>query len=428
MSRWRLPHRHDGHDGQDERGSAMIVVLAFLVFVVPAVTAALSFASTASLLSGAQTQSTVAQYTSTGGTEHGLYRIVHETGYADGLVLDSSDLYTVQINGRTVNVSVTKLSATVHDPPPSAYNSKQRLYAGKVVTPETASPSTLTTFTYTITVTNGSGTTKGINQVVDELPAGFSYVAGTTTGLTTGDPSVSGQELEWDVASMGIDLGPAASIELSFDAQASVPEGVYCNEAWVRPGGDNTSSGKTAAVTVGSPSSGVCDGTAVAVSAAVDPDSVIAGISTTFAFAVVIDNIGSTDAGVSEVRDLLPVGFLYVASSTGGDLTAQEPNTQFQQGRQRLTWSFNPSVTIPSGESRTLLLEADAALPPARYASDLRVTVDELASAILVLEAAPVDVLGPIWIEATDGNATASTLVWTRDGYYEVTTWVLEGL
>ena len=38
------------------------------------------------------------------------------------------------------------------------------------------------------------------------------------------------------------------------------------------------------------------------------------------------------------------------------------------------------------------------------------------------------DVLGPIWIEATDGNATASTLVWTRDGYYEVAAWGLEGL
>ena len=420
MRRWRLP--------QDEHGSAMIVVLAFLVFVIPAVTAALSFVSTASTVSGAQTRSAIAQYTSTGGIEHGLYRIVHEAGYADGLVLDASDLYTVLINGRTVNVSVTKLSATVHDPPPSTYNSKQRLYAEKVVTPETASPSTLTTFTYTITVTNGDETEKGINQVVDELPTGFSYVAGTSTGLTTSDPSISGQELEWDVASMGIDLAPDESVVLSFDAQASVPEGVYCNEAWVRPGGESTSSGKTATVTVGSPSSGVCDDTAVAVSATVDPDSVIAGIATTFAFAVVIDNIGSTDVGVSEVRDLLPAGFLYVASSTAGDLTAQEPDTKFHQGRQRLTWTFSPSVTIPSGESRTLLLEADATLAPGRYGSELRVTVDELASAILLQEAAPVDVLGPILIEASDGNATASMLVWVREGYYEVTEWNLEGI
>ena len=406
----------------------MIVVLAFLVFVVPSVTAALSFAATASTVAGAQTRSAIAQYTATGGAEHGLYRVVHEAGYADGLVLDAADLYTVLINGRTVNVSVTKLSATVFDPPPSTYNSKQRLYAEKAVTPETASPSTLTTFTYTITVTNGSKTAKGINQVVDELPAGFSYVGGTTTGLTTNDPTVSGQQLEWDVASMDIDLAPDDSVVLSFDAQASVPEGVYCNEAWVHPGGENTSSGKTAAVTVGSPSSGVCGGTAVAVSATVDPDSAVAGVSTTFAFAVVIDNIGSTDVGVSEVRDLLPAGFLYVASSTAGDLTAQEPDTKFHQGRQRLTWTFSPSVTIPSGESRTLLLEADATLAPGRYGSELRVTVDELASAILLQEAAPVDVLGPILIEASDGNATASMLVWVREGYYEVTEWNLEGI
>ncbi len=414
---------------RDERGGAILVVLAFLVFVVPTVVAALSFAATASKDAGAQTRSAIAQYASTGGADHGLYRVVHEAGYADGLVLDVADLYTVLINGRTVDVIVTKLSATVHEPPPSTYNSNQRLYAEKVVTSETASPSTLTTFTYTITVTNGDEIDKGINQVVDELPAGFSYVAGTTTGLTTNDPSISGEELEWDVASMGIDLAPNESIVLSFDAEASLPEGVYCNEAWVRPGGrDNTSSGKTAQVTVGSPAAGVCDGTAVRVSATVDPDSAVAGIPATFAFTVVIDNIGSTDVGVSEVRDLLPAGFLYIAGSTAGDLTVQEPSTQFQQGRQRLTWSFSPSETVPSGESRTLLLDADATLAPGRYGSDLRVTVDEIASPLVLLETAPVDALGPIWIEASDGSATASTLVWAREGYYEVTAWNLEGL
>ena len=413
---------------RDERGGAILVVLAFLAFVVPTVTAALAFASTVSLGSGARTLSAIAQYTATGGAEHGLYRVVHEAGYTDGLTLDVADLYTVPINGRTVNVSVTKLSSTTQEPPPSTYNSNQRLYAQKVVAPETAAPNTLTTFTYTITVTNGDETAKGVNQVLDELPPGFSYVPGTTAGLTTDDPAISGQELEWDVASMGIDLEPNESVVLSFDARASVPEGVYCNETWVRPGEASTSSGKTAPVTVGSPASGVCDGTAVRVSVTVDPDSAIAGILTTFTFTVVIDNIGSTSVGVSQVRDLLPVGFLYVASSTGGDLTAQEPATGFQQGRQRLTWSFNPSNAIPSGESRTLIFETDATLAPGRYASDLLGSIDEIVNPIVVFEAAPVDALGPIWIQATDGGVTASTLVWARDGYYEVTTWDLEGL
>ena len=202
----------------------------------------------------------------------------------------------------------------------------------------------------------------------------------------------------------------------------------YCNEAWVQPGGENTSSGKTAAITVGSPAPPVCDGIALTISEAVDPDSVIAGIPTTFAYTVVIDNIGSIDVGVSEVRDLLPAGFLYVAGSTAGDLTTQEPSTQFQQGRQRLTWSLVPSATVPSDESRTLLLDADATLTPGRYTSEFRVTIDELAVPILRQETAAVDAFGPIWIEASDGSATASTLVWELDGSYEVTAWNLEGL
>ena len=58
-----------------------------MVLVVPTVTAALSFAATVSTGSGAQSERAIAQYTSTGGAEHGLYRVVHEAGYADGLVL-----------------------------------------------------------------------------------------------------------------------------------------------------------------------------------------------------------------------------------------------------------------------------------------------------------------------------------------------------
>ena len=109
---------------RDERGGAILVVMAFLVFVVPTVTAALSFAATVSLGSGARTESVIAQYTSTGGAEHGLYRVVYEAGYADGLVLDVPDVYTVPINGRTVDVSVTK--AFGHGARPTRINLQQQ--------------------------------------------------------------------------------------------------------------------------------------------------------------------------------------------------------------------------------------------------------------------------------------------------------------
>jgi uncharacterized repeat protein (TIGR01451 family) len=48
---------------------------------------------------------------------------------------------------------------------------------------------------YTITATNPNTASVQLNSITDTLPAGFSYVAGSTTGLTTTDPTVSTQTL-----------------------------------------------------------------------------------------------------------------------------------------------------------------------------------------------------------------------------------------
>ena len=42
--------------------------------------------------------------------------------------------------------------------------------------------------TYTITVHNENGCPLTLSSLTDHLPAGFTYLAGTTTGLTTADP------------------------------------------------------------------------------------------------------------------------------------------------------------------------------------------------------------------------------------------------
>ena len=50
---------------------------------------------------------------------------------------------------------------------------------------------------YTITVSNPNATSAALASVTDVLPAGFSYVSGSTTGATTADPNVSSQTLTW---------------------------------------------------------------------------------------------------------------------------------------------------------------------------------------------------------------------------------------
>ncbi len=81
---------------------------------------------------------------------------------------------------------------------------------------------------YMITVTNGNEAAATLDAVVDTLPDGFGYVAGSTTGATTTDPAVSGQELTWT----GPFEAPAGgAVTLAFDVTVASQPGTYTNEA-----------------------------------------------------------------------------------------------------------------------------------------------------------------------------------------------------
>lgn len=74
---------------------------------------------------------------------------------------------------------------------------------------------------YTITITNKAGVTqtaRGI-AVTDDLPAGLSYVAGSTTD-GAGEPSVSGTSVSWTLPA-SFDLAPGASKSFTFQTKLS---------------------------------------------------------------------------------------------------------------------------------------------------------------------------------------------------------------
>ena len=137
-----------------------------------------------------------------------------------------------------------------------AYNRQQfkaqlagsELSIGKSVMPSIVAPAG--TVTYTVTVQNNSTVTAIVNQIEDQLPAGFDLVPGTTSGLTTAEPATVGQTLTWD----GLwTLDPGQTGTLSFQVQCATTPGTYANTATVR--GSNfadTDTGPTAQVTVSS--------------------------------------------------------------------------------------------------------------------------------------------------------------------------------
>ena len=230
----------------------MIFVLAVMAVAVPMITAVLGLATTLSIDSRIKNEITHSQYCTLGGSEHALYRLLYDSDYIEGLISGVEDSYTINCNGESLDISLVKFSDPP-DPSPSSADDSRRLQTSKTVSPEFAMPGRPTTFTYTITVENRDDEPENLTTIIDILPTGFGYVGGSTTGVTTDEPNISGQELTWDLPSLGLVLQPGDVVNLLFDAQASVGQYNYCNQAWVEPGGYATGTGPTARVEVGFP-------------------------------------------------------------------------------------------------------------------------------------------------------------------------------
>lgn len=101
---------------------------------------------------------------------------------------------------------------------------------------------------YTITVSNPNAGDVQLTSLSDTLPAGFSYTPGSSSGLTTTDPSIAAQTLTW-TGPFTIPGGSSATQQLSVVAASQA--GTYFNNAsGVADGFDVVPSGDTAPITV----------------------------------------------------------------------------------------------------------------------------------------------------------------------------------
>ncbi len=106
-----------------------------------------------------------------------------------------------------------------------------------LVTSKTAATPTAaagTTDAYTVTITNPGSTDVPLTKITDTLPTGFTYRAGTTTGATTAEPSVTGQTLTWNLS--GVVAPRGGSVSLTFGVDLPCTPGTFTNDA----GGDAT--------------------------------------------------------------------------------------------------------------------------------------------------------------------------------------------
>ncbi|MGF3055118.1 LPXTG cell wall anchor domain-containing protein [Microbacterium sp. YY-01] len=84
---------------------------------------------------------------------------------------------------------------------------------------------------YTITATNGGAVPVTLNSLTDTLPSGFTYIDGSTTGVTTADPTVSGSDITWagPFEVPAAVNGEAGTITLHFEVTVPATAGTFTN-------------------------------------------------------------------------------------------------------------------------------------------------------------------------------------------------------
>lgn len=184
---------------RNERGVGLIMALASLGLVVPIVTSALALGSTLATDSNVKTRMAKSDYGVTGGVQHGIYRLSHEAGYADSLILGVVNNYNLSLNGQTIAATVTRISGPSFPPDPIGLKNRAFLIS-KTVSPQTAAAGVNTTYTYTVTLTNNAATAQSITQIRDDFPSGLAYVAGSTSGITTSDATIVSGDLRWNLS------------------------------------------------------------------------------------------------------------------------------------------------------------------------------------------------------------------------------------
>ena len=405
-------------------GVAILLAIGFMAVAVPVIASALALSSTLAIDSGVKDRTLKSQYAVIGGVYYAVDRLVRDTPYARGLTVGVPDTQPMPgtLNGRTVTITTERVTTGPLPPglPPPVADASERIQTTKTVVPSSASPTVPTEFTYTITMKNWDSTPQNISHILDFLPTELTYVPFSTTGVTTAEPNL-GATLDWTVS---VVLQPGESTVLTFRASGSLLVGNYCNEASVTPG-NNTSSGQTAPIKVGSPPNNLCQRPAFTITKTVSPSFVDSDALTTFTYDIAVENRGPAAFEVSEIQDVLDASFTYLMDSTSGDFPLGNPAIK----PQGLFWDF-PKVggvypQVSPGTTKHLVFQATASLQPGAYWNQVWVTMDGagVIHPAQTWATAPVRRLARYKITATDGQMTASANVLVSPDFYFVTEW-----
>lgn len=204
---------------------------------------------------------------------------------------------------------------------------------------------------YTITVSNPNASSVALSTITDTLPVGFSYVAGSTTGATTANPSISGRALTWNgpLTVPGESDGVSGTLSLHFGVTVSTTPGTYLNNAGATSSDFTIApTGDTAPITVQAVTT-----SNLVTSITGTPDTVTAGKNVQYV--VTTRNDGPTTLSAVRIVDTLPLGAKLVSATpssgvcTGTKIVRCDVGPLAPTASKTATLLVRTPVTVPEG-------------------------------------------------------------------------------
>ena len=164
-----------------EKGFALVLILIFSAVGALMLVPALKLSYTTLNLKQLRTAVLQDQYARDGGAEHAMWKLQYGGGTGELTEASQTIDYTLVLNGISTDVTI-QLRAEPGLSGQALASADFKVQPQKSVIPLDPTPSTLTTFTYTITMQqlDPDPLTGQVVEVWDQLPPGFTYVASST--------------------------------------------------------------------------------------------------------------------------------------------------------------------------------------------------------------------------------------------------------
>lgn len=234
MVKWRAVSGNGG----SQRGVAFIIVLVLLAVGSLIIPPWLQFVQTALHASYLSRDTLKDDTSASAGVRQAIWRLqTNDGGLFDLLSPENPTAsYSVLLNGMEVFVEVT-VPQVPDPPPPPPQQSGPHLHVGKSRSVKWLKYNEAKSFTYTINVTNYGSSTMHIGELGDTIPPPFCYIAGSSSGITCADPTITldnnRQVLTWILDAPLPRLNAGQTRTQTFTVvHTGGNSGMYYNEGW----------------------------------------------------------------------------------------------------------------------------------------------------------------------------------------------------